>query len=427
MAINRRTLLRGLGPAVALPYLLRSEPAEAALTLGLLGSPIELGAGQPGGKRGVSLAALTGGKYIACWINTQSATDVRAFAQKFARNGSALSSPIRLGGGSLTDGIPAFNVSAVSFPNDSSLIFFSAERDGASNDFDIFVQRMSAAFTKVGLPKRVNTTLSGAQTGVLATRLADGNVQVAWESMAPDFSSSTIRGRIVQPDGSPVTPERELIRNPQGYNTPRSFAPMPAGGAILSYNEQQALCRKVLQEITPLNRPGATRSFAPVDPSRSFGSIGLLNSDPVDAADFTFFYIPAVTGNKAQARQYEINFGATPTIDPLVTLPTDPAYTGPPRVVPVDLNGIGYACGFWRTESATQNTMTVVLSRLSNGTVVRKLTTSFDKSFLTIDSAVELNLPTTDRAEVIVGTSHGDTATDEVGQLHRLFITFDRN
>lgn len=413
MAISRRSLLRGLGPAVAFPYLLRSKPAHAAPTLQLLGGPIELGADQPGGKRGISLAALTGGPYAACWINTRSATDVRGFVQKFARNGSALSDPIQLGGGSLTDGIPTFNVSAVSFPNDSLLIFFSAEQNGMANNFDIYVQRMSSLFKKSGSPKPVNTTLSGAQTGVLATLLADGNVQVAWESAAMDFSSSTIRGRIMEPDGDPLTSERTLIKNPQGYNTPRALAPLPDGGAILSYHEQQAVWTKALQEITPLGKPGATKSFPSVDPSRYFGSIGLLNCDPVDATDFAFFFKVPASGNKAKAQQYEINFDSISHMSDLMALPTDPVYTGAPRIVPVDLDGIGYAVGFWRTESMTQNTMTVILNRLSDGTFLRKVAAGFEKTSLTIDSAVEIDLGATDRAEVVVGTSNGDNATDE--------------
>src|SRR4029079_16784268 len=101
MTIKRRALLRGLGPALARPYLLRSQPAKAAvISIETVGNPIELGAHQPGGKSSVALAALSKkGNYAAGWINCRSFSDVRAYVQKRSRNGAALSPAIQMGGG----------------------------------------------------------------------------------------------------------------------------------------------------------------------------------------------------------------------------------------------------------------------------------------------------------------------------------------
>jgi len=153
MAINRRTLLRGLGPAVAAPYLLRSDPASAAPRLSQIsdyGIREELGPGG-GGKGKVSLWAMHG-LYAAGWIYTSRTdlTDVRAYVQKFSPLGKPYGRPKELGDGGLTDANPAFDISGVALPGGGALVFFSAAPKGSSSESDIFVQRVTRLLEPIG-------------------------------------------------------------------------------------------------------------------------------------------------------------------------------------------------------------------------------------------------------------------------------------
>jgi hypothetical protein len=343
-----------------------------------------------------------------------------------------LSSPIQLGGGSLTDGIPAFSISAVAFPNDTSLVFFSAAPNASPNDFDIFCQRMSASFTKVGNPTRLNTLRTGAQLGVLTTPLSDGNVQVVWESAAPDFLSSTIRGRIVQPNGVALTPERTLIPNAQGSNTPRSLTFMPNEEAVLSYSEvffngfetewTNILIR--LRDNVPIGMP---REFPSANIGRPFGSIGSVRYTARDPAlgprdDIAYFVDPPDMGSVGELQQYEINFGGTPVTRLVANLTFDPMYGGCPQVVPVDLNSIRYSCAFIRTDSSSANKMQAMVIRRSSGMPVAQRTAVFSGAFLDISAAARLNLPPTSSPEIVVGCSYGDNATNEVASVRRFQV-----
>ena len=434
MAISRRALLRGLGPAVALPSLLRSSPADADITIRQVGIPIVLGAGQPGGKRGVTLSAFNNGGYLAGWVNTPSPIiDPRAFIQKFSRTGAELSAPIQLGGGPLTDGIPAFSIAAVTFPNDTSLVFFSAAPNASPTDFDIFCQRMSANFTKIGNPTRVNTMLTGAQLGILATPLGDGNVQVVWESAATNFLTSTIPGRIVQPNGVALTPERTLISNPQGSNTPRSLTFWPTeDDVILAYSEvfnngMQTLSTDVLQRIRANVLFGTPRRLPSAPVNRQFGSFGLVRYDPRDGDrgprdDVGYFVDPPGMGDVGGLKQYEINFGGTPATMPVANMRVDPAWGGSPQVVPIDINNIRHLCTFVRTESSSANSMQAMVIRRSNGMPVAQRTAVFSGAYLDISTAARLRLPPASSPEVVVGCSFGDNATNEVANVRRFQV-----
>jgi hypothetical protein len=435
MAINRRAFLGGLGPAVALPYLLRSSPAEAGVTVKLVGTDLVIAGDQPGGQRDVSLWAFSDGSYAAGWLNTRDLlfTDVRACVQKFSRNGTPLSPIIELGGGTLTDGNPASSISGVALPNDTSLIFFSAAPNGSASDSDIFVQRLSRRFNPMGDVMRLNTRRTGLQFGVRATALTDGNVQVVWESMAPDFSSSTIRGIQVQPDGDPLTPEGTLIRKAVGSNTARALTLYPNGGALMSYTEvffdgTQTLWTNKLQRLDD-NRPlGLPRVFPSAPATSPCGSVGLLCFDPRDGEpgprdDLAYLFAAPDTGDVAELQQCEVNFGSTPIIKAVDDLRIDPGYGGCPQVVPCEVDGVPYSVGFCRTErSSGKNTMTAMAIRRSNGAPRSPVICSFEEIVTAIDSAVALRPGSSHRSRVIVACSSGNSATDEDAMVFQFSI-----
>jgi hypothetical protein len=435
MTINRRALLRGLGPALAFPYLLRSQPAKAAvISIETVGNPIELGANQPGGKSSVALAAFSKkGNYAAGWINFRSFSDVRAYVQKRSRNGAALSPAIQMGGGTLTDGVNASNLAIVALPDDSSLVFFCAQRNGANSTdaFDIFVQRMDASFQKVGAPLAVNTTRVGAQTSVMATLLKNGNVQVVWESAAADFSSSTVRGRVMKPNGQPAQPEQKVIRQATGFSTPRSLVPGPNGQSVLTYtrlyNSSTAptkatffVCDKDRQAVGANGMPaGPVFILDRTDGSETFGAPGGQWNSPFDPSSNIFGFVPPVSGNVAELHRYGFAGGVPPQDDVIGSFRVNDFFQGPTLGADIIYNGVKHSLVGFPTETAAgANTFTVIAVR-PNGAIADRLTLPFEPDFLNPCSGVVL-LPPGDDPEYVFGIAAGNTSTDDKATLHRL-------
>lgn len=433
MAIDRRTLLRGLGPTLAFPYLLRSESAHAALDFRLIGKPIPLGKNQPGGKRGIRLSAFDGDTYIAGWLNVRSNSDSRVFVQKRHRNGSALSQPIQMGGGPLTDGITSTGASVVAFSDGTSLVFFAAEPNGAGPPFayDIFVQRMSASFRKIGNPIRVNAARAGAQDTVLATRLKNGNVLVVWTS--PTGSGLTIRGRALTPNAQFASPERRMVRTKTGDHVPKSLGPAPNGDAMLSYvrlfNNPQAApkafeVQKIVQVVgqnTVL--VGAFMIFEITSPDRWFGSVGTPVFDPDDEDSvntFAAYYLKAPTvGMLAGVQRAEFSFDPPePAKDfKIAELSVDPFLQGPPlAVLAKDANGIGHGF-FWVPKTKPNLDREIWGFCVRKRQVVSKVDFFVDEPSVTVDAVAGLD------GEGVLGYAAGSDPFTEQGFLQR-FGTF---
>ncbi len=425
MAISRRTLLRGLAPTVAFPYLLRSQPAHAAITINKLGNPIRLGATQPGGQSFIALSPFADGSYIAGWLNTRDTEgDTRAFVQKRGRNGSVQSPMIQMGGGPLTDGITTNNIAVVAFPNDTSLVFFAAQRNGADPEdaMDIFVQRMSASFQKVGSPISVNTTRAGAQDAVYATRLKNGNVQVAWMNTAEGI----IRGRLVNSSGQGVTPERTVIRHTDGTNIPKALVPGRNGGSVLSYariidfNWQKNI--QMLKADGTLTGPAHVLDTATL--FRPFGAAGLMWSDPLDPDESAYVYQFTPTGNVSEFHQFDFIPGSPPDDDFVRNLRTDPSFQGASLGARVNYHDVVYDFNALRTETnAGGNTITAMLVR-QNGSVAAQTTLGpFDPNFLNPTAGILLPIPL-NMPEYIIGYAAGNIATDDRIFVQRLQIGY---
>ena len=67
----------------------------------------------------------------------------------------------------------------VSFADASALILFSAAPRTTAGQ-DIFAQRMSAFREKVGVPVRINQSVTNFQGRIFATRLTSGKVLATW-------------------------------------------------------------------------------------------------------------------------------------------------------------------------------------------------------------------------------------------------------
>jgi len=437
MTIDRRTLLRGLPSAVALPYLLRSDQAHAAITITRVGAFVELGATQPGGKSQVALSPFDDGTYASGWINTRAfGSDVRAFVQKRARNGAPLSPAIQMGGGALTDGILAGNVSIVTFPNDTSLVFFSAQRNGASatDAFDIFVQRMSASFEKVGAPLPVNAALVGAQSGVFATRLKNGNVQVVWESAPGGFGSpSIIRGRIIKSNGQAGSPERTVIRTTTGFNTPRALVPGPNGGSVLSYTRVVtggpdgkgpgvSSLYKIRQQLkldATYTGPATVMDTA-TDASQPCGAAGLMWSANPNTPDNSA-YVPLFTPSGNVSPFHRFNFdGGAPTDDLIANVRIDRSFPGACVGANWNYKSINYDFVALQTLTAAgKNTLTLVLVRTNGSIAAKTVDGPFEPDFMNLTVGTFLNLAPDAMPEYLAGLAIGNTFSDDSAKVGR--------
>jgi hypothetical protein len=360
--------------------------------------------------------------------------------QKRRRNGAVDSPMIQMGGGALTDGIYAFNLAIVALPNNTSLVFFSAQRNGASgNDaFDIFVQRMSASFEKVGGPIAVNTSLAGAQTGVMATRLSDGNVMVVWESAAVGFTSSTIRGRVVQPNGQGASPERTVIRQTTGFSTPRALSPT-ANGALLAYSrivgpaadtrDSKGGPPPVEKGIQQLTIAGVvTLPFRKLDTGtadRPFGSPGLQWTDPSNPDPSAYVSLFTETGNATEFHRFDL-MGSSPPVDDFIrNLRVPPGFSGAPQGAKLDYHMVDYDFVALHTETAAgANTVTAMLLRQNGAVAAMRVLGPFEEDFMNPTAGIVL-LPFGDMPHYKLGLARGNTFLDDRSYVFGLTVGYD--
>ena len=266
MSVTRRRTLGLIGSALCLPYILRTDRAAAAVSIRRLGRRRRLGADQPGGNLNVAIDAFPSGGFVATWLNVRgtSRRKIRAFAQRFGNDGAPTSAAIQMGGaGEPTDGVSADSIYPVTFRDGSSLILFSADRNGAPalDSLDIFAQRMSSNFQKIGTPVSVSKR-PGAQVAVLATRLRrqaaarrgpqDDTAQVVYLQRGLDLDSYNVKTRAVFSDGTAVNEESEFGLT--GLQTPRDIASLADGGSVVScstFHQDDNLWTMYLQMLLP--------------------------------------------------------------------------------------------------------------------------------------------------------------------------------
>jgi hypothetical protein len=409
---------------VAFPYLLRSGPAEAAVTLRKVGKAIQLGKNQPGGKSRVTLSPFDENSFIAGWVNVRAFGDVRPFVQKRHYNGSAQSQEIQIGGGPLTDGNATSNIAVVAFPDGSSHVYFAAQRNGAAlaDSFDIFLQRMSPSFRKVGNPIAINTRSAGQQDAVLAILLRNGNVQVVW------FSDQTIRGRVIKPNGQPASRERTVVRTGDGTHVPKSLG-QGRRGALLSYirfgfpdaaPKGPIAVQKAVQQLN--NNGGMLDQPILLDTGSAFDGAGFVGYD-LGAfrmeADVAYHAKAPSSGSDSRLIQTILNLdSAAPPRDRVVgRFPIDLGTQGSPRVAPYFANNSEFFIVFFPTDANQGPTITGILVRPDNAGIVDQLVLGpFNSSFRTVDALVGLD------ERFVVGFSGGDDVFSDQAFLQPLFV-----
>ena len=282
MSFTRRKALGLLGSAVAAPFIIRVSEAHAAVRIVGIGNPVAVGARQAGGKLKPALAAFPreNDGFMATWLVVREGA-TSAFVRYFANDGEAISPIVRMGGAGPTDGEPAESVTPVPLPDGSALVAFSApgERAGRPNPLDVFVQRMSKAHAKDGRPILVNTNSIGEDRGVVAARIANGDVAVGWWSNDPVGSADNAFVRIVRPGGATPLPQRPLTAQTARELFPTSIAALPGGESVVAYVEQSQSGgpqNVKLQRLGPTGaRLGAPIALKTTPFFESFGTAGV--------------------------------------------------------------------------------------------------------------------------------------------------------
>jgi hypothetical protein len=344
--------------------------------------------------------------------------------QKRHYNGSQLSQEIQIGGGPLTDGNAASNISVVAFPDGSSHVYFAAQRNGAAlaDSFDIFLQRMSPSFRKVGNPIAINTTSAGQQDAVLAILLKNGNVQVVW------FSDGTIRGRVIKPNGQPASRERTVVRTGDGTHVPRSLG-QGRNGALLSYirfgfpnaaPKGPSTVQKAVQQLN--NNSGMAEQPIIVDTAGNFDGAGFVGYD-LGAfrmeADVAYHAQAPSSGGDARLIQTILNLDSpAPPRDRIVgRFPIDIGTQGSPRVAPYFANNNEFFIVFFPTDSNQGPAITGALINPANASIVDDLRLGpFNSNFRTVDALVGLD------ERFVVGFAMGDDVFSDGAFLQPLFV-----
>jgi len=89
--------------------------------------------------------------------------------------------------------------------------------DGVGNDFDIFSSR--------GGPRvQVNTYTAGVQQAPALAMMPDGTYVVVWDSFGQDGSQTGVYGRMLGPDGQPLTPEFQINTHTANYQGEQAVA-----------------------------------------------------------------------------------------------------------------------------------------------------------------------------------------------------------
>ncbi len=173
----------------------------------------------------IDTAAMPGGAAVSVMTAEQNAS---AGFIPVAAIPAAVFAAIRAGGGSTTTitvaapgGPDVRDATVTGFADSSFLVFWT--QDGSDGSVSgLRAQRVSPVGALLGGAFNVNQNVAGAQSKSHAATMADGNAFVAWADASGtlgDASGSSIKGRIVRPDGTFATSEFRINQSVSGDQT----------------------------------------------------------------------------------------------------------------------------------------------------------------------------------------------------------------
>lgn len=286
MPITRRQSLGLMGSALAVPFACRIDTAQAAKTFRRVGKPVKLGGNVAGTQERVRLAAFGDGGLLVTWTNFNLSTTT-VWCQYFRKNRKPIGGPVEIGNAAGLDAGTALEARALTFSDGHALIFFTADRTGASAEEgkQLYVQRMSKKRTRVGKPIRVSSEATGRNDLVFATLLTSGKVMVVWQYQGPgvNLDPVDVHCRVVDPTGKPVTAEQRATKEGRkGRQTPKSIAALSKGRCVFSYvhsDTAAGIFRAACQRLDPTGKKlGAPLILKQTSSDNPYGA-GSVSSD----------------------------------------------------------------------------------------------------------------------------------------------------
>ena len=190
------------------------------------------------------ITALTNGKYVVTWENTDATNGKEVEAQIMNANGTLSGSKISV---NTNLGDDQYEVSVAALNNGGFVILWTSEnQDGDGSG--VYGQKYDSAGQKVGVEFVINANTSGNQVNADVTSLADGGFYAVWSSYGQDGSGAGIHGQRYDASGNTVGDETAI----NTITTNDQFYPfvdeMTNGDLVVSWQSLHDTTRKVMSK-----------------------------------------------------------------------------------------------------------------------------------------------------------------------------------
>lgn len=183
-----------------------------------------------------ALAATSDGRFVAVWQSDQNGSST-IFARRFDPLGTAVGWEFPVD--DLNTASKQSHAQVAVLADDGFMIVWQAL--GQSGGNDIYARRYDAWGAPVGTASRVNSTVSGAQTDPSLTRLTDGSVVVAWQSVVHHGASDgvkTIYAQRLSAGGELLGDEFPVSRHPGENQTDPVVTALTSGEFVVTWQTQ---------------------------------------------------------------------------------------------------------------------------------------------------------------------------------------------
>ncbi|MDP8918173.1 MAG: hypothetical protein M3O00_04720, partial [Pseudomonadota bacterium] len=159
---------------------------------------------------------------------------LNAYAHVFDANGGVVGSRTKVNG----RGDAGYGSNTVELSNGQFAVFFEKEKSADDQNLDIRCRVLSATGGEIKSEFLVPATIEGSQSYPSAARLNDGRIVVVWrheDEATGDKSGSSIRGRIIHPDGWKLGEEFQVNLTTEGEQGDPQVTALADGGFAVTY------------------------------------------------------------------------------------------------------------------------------------------------------------------------------------------------
>ncbi len=178
----------------------------------------------------VSLAALTGGGFVATWeSNLQDGDQKGIYSQRFDNNGVPQGVETQI---HTTTAGSQFDPRVTALNDGGYLIVWDSD---AAGDINLMAQRFDATGAAVGSEFQVNTTTASGQDDGVVTALSGGGFVVIWESATQDGSGDGLFGQRFDASGTAIGGEFQVNTTVANDQVQASVVGLDDGGFLVSW------------------------------------------------------------------------------------------------------------------------------------------------------------------------------------------------